>query len=197
MTIDVTTDVVAQSVAVYSDHAADYEAYNADKMGDKVVRFMQRLKAGSAVLDAGCGPGRDLERFTLAGLDAIGLDLNPDFVALANERGEAVLGDLRDLPFDDGMFAGVWACASLVHLPVADAVTALSEIARVLAPGGVTCISIKHAGQTGWSDTPHGRRWFQIWDPSAFEAAVADAGLVVQTTSVENVFVDVWATKPR
>jgi SAM-dependent methyltransferase len=53
-----------QSVAAYSDHADDYEAAHATKMLDTAERFAGSLPAPSLILDAGCGPGHDLARFS-------------------------------------------------------------------------------------------------------------------------------------
>lgn len=188
-------DVVTASVAAYTEHVADYAAYNADAMADAAARFLTQLDPESRILDAGCGPGRDLARFSAAGHHPVGVDLNPAFVAVATASAPAQLGDLRDLPFADDAFDATWACASLVHLPPTDAAMALGELARVTKPGGLVCVSVKHAGQTGWTDTAHGRRWFHIWQPDTFCQAVRDAGLTVSDDAVEvgAVFVDVWA----
>lgn len=187
-------DVVAQSVAAYTEHVEAYEAFNAEAVPTQALLFLAGLVPQSHILDAGCGPGRDLARFTAAGHRPVGVDLNPEFVAKASEHGDATVGDLRNLRFDDNTFHATWACASLVHLPPQDVAAALAEIARVTMPGGRVYVSVKHVGQTGWVDTAHGRRFFQIWQPADFAAAVHDAGMTVHETVVGDVFVDVWAT---
>ena len=122
-----------------------------------------------------------------AAAGVVGVDLNPHFAA-ASAFGPALVGDLRALPFADASFDGVWACAALVHLPEADAVGAMAELARVAKPGALVAVSVKCAGTTGWTETAHGRRWSQIWDPGAFAA-----GLRVESVQAGPVFVDVWA----
>lgn len=189
-----TIDVVQASVAVYTAHADDYANYNANAVDDLVRDFASQLPAGARVLDAGCGPGRDLARFTALGLDPVGVDLNPTFVDMARQHGTASVADLRQLPFDDDAFDAVWACASLVHLPPDDAAQALREITRVTRAGGLVYSSVKHFGATGWTDTPHGRRWFQMWTPEDYQQAVTAAGQRVTRAKVNPVFVDVWAT---
>ncbi|SCG01321.1 hypothetical protein GA0115256_14371, partial [Streptomyces sp. DconLS] len=77
-------DPVAESVAVYSARADDYAAVHAPKMADRVERFAMSLPAPSLILDAGCGPGRDLARFQTYEHVVRGVDLNPVFVAMAN-----------------------------------------------------------------------------------------------------------------
>lgn len=188
-----TGDLVAQSVAAYTEHVDDYEAFNADMVATQLLMFLTDLNPGSLILDAGCGPGRDLERMTKAGHSCIGVDLNDAFLTKASRFAPVQHADLRDLPFIDDQFDAAWACASLVHLPEDDAAKALSELNRVTEPGGRVYVSVKHAGETGWTDTAHGRRFFQIWSPDSFVDAVADAGMKVDNVVVGPVFVDVWA----
>jgi SAM-dependent methyltransferase len=188
-----TADPVAASVTAYTDHAATYAARNAGKVAETAARFIAHVPIGGRVLDAGCGPGRDLARFTAAGLTPVGVDLNPAFLAMAAEHAPVEPGDLRRLPFDADSFDGVWACASLVHLPPADAATVLGELRRVTRGGGTVYASVKCSGETGWWDTDVGRRWFQVWSPDVFAAAVEGAGLRVVAVEPGPRFVDVWA----
>ena len=123
--------------------------------------FAALLEPCSTVLDAGCGPGRDLARFAAQGHTGIGIDLNRDFVDRARAHGPVILGDLRALPLRAAAFDAVWASASLIHLPHEGAAVALREFARVARPGAPVSVSVKTAGVTGWADDmPRGRRWF-------------------------------------
>jgi SAM-dependent methyltransferase len=88
------------------------------------------------VLEVGGGPGELSERMQKElGADVSFLDISPRMVELARERGvEAIVGDVQKLPFEDGMFDTVVAAWMLYHVPDID--RGLSEIARVLRPGG-------------------------------------------------------------
>lgn len=196
------TDVVYASIDAYTDNAESYAIANQDRMSGEVARFLNGLEpADDIILDAGCGPGRDLVRFAAAGHCVVGVDLNETFVAAALDAVSDLpvhvqIADLRDLPFDDATFAAVWSCASLVHLPPDDARVALAELARVTEPGGRLYVSVKIAGDTGWTDTPQGWRWFHIWDRHTFLDTVEDAGFELSSAKDSGVFVDVYATKP-
>lgn len=187
-------DRVLASVRAYDDHVAEYTAHNADAVLDDVARFTASLSPASRILDAGCGPGRDLARFTALGHRPVGLDLNAKFLAEAGRHAPVQAGDLRNMPFGDDQFDATWACASLVHLDPADAADALKEIARVTRPGGPVHVSVKCGGPSGWTDTAHGRRYFHVWTADEFADAARRAGLIVHDVVTGPVFVNVWAS---
>lgn len=87
------------------------------------------------VLEVGGGPGELSARIAERGIEVVMLDISPRMVELARERGvDARVGDVQDLPFDDGEFDCVVAAWMLFHVPDLD--VGLAEIARVLRPGG-------------------------------------------------------------
>ncbi len=103
----------------------------------------------SRILDVGCGTGRpalDLARAT--GAEVVGVSISAHDVelatALAEDEGMAdrvrfQVADAMDLPFDAGSFDAAWAFESLGHVP--DRLRVLSEMARVLRPGGRMALS--------------------------------------------------------
>ncbi|MEV4440949.1 class I SAM-dependent methyltransferase [Streptomyces sp. NPDC049577] len=189
-------DSAAESVAAYSAHADDYAAHHAPKMADQAERFAGSLPVPSLILDAGCGPGRDLARFTAHGHSARGVDLNPEFVAMANAHAPTSQCDLREVGsrFPAGTFDGIWACSSLVHLRESETVDVLGQFAGLLRPGGKLYACLKSAGRTGWLDEPDGRRWYTVWDAETFADAIAGAGFEVDHVD-QGAFVEVWATR--
>ena len=195
---DPPVDPVAASVAAYSDHAEDYETTYAERYLDRVERFSNALPARSRILDAGCGPGRDLARFTARGHLARGVELNPLFAAMADARAPTSLRDLRELEdqFPDEAFDGIWSCASLVHLLESEAVAVLGQFARLLSPGGRLYASVKASGRTGWHDEPDGRRWYTVWDADTFARTVTGTGFTIEEI-VRGPFVEVWASRSR
>ncbi|MGW7527331.1 class I SAM-dependent methyltransferase [Streptomyces sp. NPDC054783] len=148
------------------------------------------------ILDAGCGPGRDLARFVEHGHVARGIDLNPAFVAMANAHAPTTEGDLRGIGsrYPAGMFDGIWASASLVHLLRDETVVVLDQFARLLRRGGRLYVCLKSEGQTGWLDEPDGRRWYSVWDPEDFARVVAGAGFTIEQVD-RGAFAEVWATR--
>jgi SAM-dependent methyltransferase len=72
-----------------------------------------------SILDLGCGPGRDLSHFRSLGHQAIGLDGSRQFVAMARAHSgcEVLHQDLLALRLPAGRFDGIFANASLFHVP--------------------------------------------------------------------------------
>ena len=90
----------------------------------------------SRVLEVGCGWGELARRIAAeAATDVIATDLSPHMVELARAGGVAAeVADVQDLPFADGSFDVAVAAWMLYHVPDRD--RAVSELARVLRPGG-------------------------------------------------------------
>lgn len=187
-------DPVAASVAAYSSHAADYARRYEHHLLDRPERFATSLQAGARILDAGCGPGRDLRIFTEHGHRPIGVDLNPDFVEMASRVAPVHRLDLRSLVdhFPPAQFDGVWAQASLVHLGFADAQDVLRQFRVLAVPGAPLFACVAATGAPGWRDESDGRRWYAVWAPEEFAAAVERAGFEVEEI-VDGPYVEVWA----
>lgn len=188
-------DPVLLSVAAYSADATAYAKANAGKWAERAGRFAASLPVPSRILDAGCGPGRDLARFVAYGHDAQGVDLNPEFVAMAGAAGPAFQMDLRDIGrrLPAHSFDGIWAMASLVHLPRAEMALVLRHFAGLLRTGGKLYACVHSAGATGWWDEPDGRRWYSVWAPEDFAGEIEAAGFAIDEVGT-GVMVEVWAS---
>jgi SAM-dependent methyltransferase len=189
-------DPVLESVAAYSEDADGYEAMYASKRLDQATRFAAALPTPSRILDAGCGPGRDLARFVAQGHRPHGVDLNATFVAMASTYAPTSLVDLREVErhFDAGSFDGIWADAALVHLNEAETAAVLRQFARLLSDGGKLFASVRCIGETGWLDEPDGRRWYQVWEPAQFADVVSSAGFTVDQI-VSGPYAEIWSTR--
>ena len=88
------------------------------------------------VLEVGCGMGNFAERVAReTTAEVVATDLSPRMVELTRQRGlDARVADVESLPFADGEFDCAVANAMLYHVEHLD--RALSELARVLEPGG-------------------------------------------------------------
>lgn len=121
---------------------------------DAVLRF-HPARAGWRVLDVGCGTGAALERYGSAGCDVTGVDVSGAMLARAAQRlGPAA--DLRlasgtALPFADASFDLVTASMVLHEVPRAERVPMLTEMRRVLDPGGAILLTdFRFGSLRGW-----------------------------------------------
>lgn len=131
------------------------------------------------ILDAGCGPGRDVAWFRRQGHRAIGGDLSAGMLDEARRRvpnASFVRMDLREPPFRPQTFDAVWLCASILHLD--DWLPTLHRY-RALLDGGHVFISVKE----GEGDRPaveqgtaYARRFFSYTTESELRVLLEEAG---------------------
>lgn len=143
--------------------------------------FARYLIPAARVLDLGCGPGRDLELLRQRGYRVIGADLSPGMLREAHARvgGALVCGDMCALPFAAQSFDGVWLCASLLHLPRADAPRALAEARRILRATRPLFVGVQQGTGERWVETS-GARLFTYYQADELAALVRAAGFIVQ-----------------
>jgi len=112
-----------------------------------------------AILDLGCGPGRDLRTFLRLGHRPVGLDGSREFVRMAQADAgcEVWHQDFLALRLPAECFDGVFANASLFHVPSADLPRVLRELHATLKPGGALFSSNPRGeNQEGWSNGRYG-----------------------------------------
>jgi hypothetical protein len=80
---------------------------------------------------------------------------------------------------------GVWACASLLHLPRNAMPAALSAVRQVLRPGGALYLSVVDGDGEEWLAGEHGRRRFVYWRQAELQALLAGVGFTVGQAHTE------------
>jgi SAM-dependent methyltransferase len=152
-----------------------------------VWSLIDRLSPGRA-LDAACGTGRHARHLSSLGHRVVGVDNAPEMMQRARAQladAQWVEGDLRAVPLAGGGFDLVVSGLALAHLP--DLGPPISELARVLRPGGRLVISVLHPFQAylGWHapfEDASGQRGFVREYPHThadYLAAFRRAGLSV------------------
>jgi ubiquinone/menaquinone biosynthesis C-methylase UbiE len=126
----------------------------------KLIREHLGPLGGKRVLDVGCGKGRFVRVFHQQEPEAElwGLDISETMLSFVPEAIHTRAGSMTDLPFEDAFFDGAYATESLEH--AVEIGKAVSEIYRVVKPGGRIAIIDKNAEQWGKLPTPEWERWF-------------------------------------
>ncbi len=181
-----------------ADIAAGYVTRFADASDMAIPAILSHVPEGSRVLDLCCGQGNVTQALAGAGHRVTGADFSPQMLAHARTRfpeGDFVETDAQNMDFDDDSFDVVTCSFGLMHIP--DQPKALSEIRRVLRPGGrfimtswcgpeaspVFAVFYKSVMAHGHPSVklPESPDFHQYADADTAEALLKDAGLKVET----------------
>jgi len=159
-------------------YAAEASAYGArsDGLGisKSLTAFLEQLPKGAVVLDLGCGTGRDTRALIDAGMQVTAVDGSPEMAREAERRlGIAVRVQLFEDVNDVAAFDGIWANASLLHVPRAGLPTVFARVYRALKPGALLYASFK-SGDTDGRDKLG--RYYNYLDASELTDLLRDAG---------------------
>jgi len=143
---------------------------------DALLRHLN-TSGPARILDFGCGPGRDLAAFVSAGHDPVGLDGAAPFCEMARAHSgcEVLHQDFLALALPDRAFDGVFANASLFHVPAQELPRVLRELWATLREDGVLFASNPRGdNREGFS----GERYGSYHDHTRWHALVTDCGFV-------------------
>ena len=144
------------------------------------MHFWRQLRASHRfkILDFGCGPGRDLHAFRCLGHEPIGLDGCKSFVEMSKSLSGVDVWhqDFLALSLPSGHFDGIFANASLFHIPSLALPRVLSELRSALKPRGVLFCSNPRGNDEGWQGERYGclfelERWVGFFRGAGFELA--------------------------
>ena len=163
-----------KTIQYYDTHAAEFAAgtENAD-MSECRERFLQYLKPGQKILDAGCGSGRDVIAFKKAGFDVDAFDASAEMCRIASEKtGFAVRQQRFEELEGEDLYDGIWACASLLHVKREDLPDVLKRLHVLLRNTGVIYTSFKYGSGERIKDS----RYFCDVTESELRRLLATAG---------------------
>ena len=129
---------------IAEDWARDHEGDTWWREG--TAKFASLLPQGARVLDAGCGSGQKAKFFHDRGAQVLGIDFSEKLLEIARATAPACdfrLLDLRDIRTLSEDFDGVFAQASLLHIPKAEAFSVTEGMVSRLVPRGLLYIAVK------------------------------------------------------
>ena len=154
-------NVTALTLEHYNNRAEDFWQGTRDHdVSQNINTLLQHMdgQAPFTILDFGCGPGRDLKTFAELGHAIIGLDGSSRFAAMARERGfEVWEQNFLKLDLPNSRFDGIFANASLFHVPSQELPRVLTELGATLKPDGVLFSSNPRGNnEEGWNNGRYG-----------------------------------------
>jgi SAM-dependent methyltransferase len=142
---------------------------------------------GGPVADIGCGPGYVADFLNDAGVDAFGIDLSPEMVAIARRDHPDLrfeVGTMTDLDLADGSVAGIVAFWSVIHVPDHAVPGVFAQFRRVLRPQGVLLVGFHVGDETRHTSEGYTGRPVDVDShrrpPSRVSGWLRDAGFTIE-----------------
>lgn len=172
------SDILGGSVESGTEQTLDY--YNKDtarfvettvdvEFGELQEHFARMLPEGGRILDLGCGSGRDSLAFVNSGFVVAAIDGSEAMAKAASGlTGLPVAHALFDEHEPAGEYDGIWACSSLLHVPLSDLAPIIGKYTGHLKLGGVFYMSFRFGDFEGMRNG----RWFTDIDEESFSELV-------------------------
>jgi ubiquinone/menaquinone biosynthesis C-methylase UbiE len=196
----VSPDFLTATRSSYDTIAVAYAEHFRDEMAGRPVELSALSLFASVVdgpvLEVGCGTGLATAELVRLGVDVSGLDLSPGMLKMARERLPEVrfeVGSMLELPHPDGAFGGVIAWYSTIHVPDDLLPVALTELARVLRPGGHLSLAFQVGDEPRHMTSALGHEItldFHRRQPDQMASLLAAAGVPVQVRTVRVALAD-------
>ena len=142
------------SIEYYNQNASEYFEHTVDiDMQESWERFTGLLPEEGSILDLGCGSGRDSAYFISCGFDVTAMDASEEMCDLASIHiGQDVLQlSFTEMDFKE-VFDGIWACASLLHVPSKEINEIFTKVIDSLKVNGVLFMSFQYGEYEGERD---------------------------------------------
>ncbi len=171
----------------WKNQTLDYYDQNSDAfvsgtvsadMADTQSRFLACLPSNGNILDFGCGSGRDTKAFLEAGYQVDAIDGSEELCVRASEYTGIPVKKMLFSELDaKDRYDGIWACASILHLPKKELLDVLRKIATALKTGGVLYASFKYGEFEG---IRNGRHFTDFTEESLKDFLVKANGLQIK-----------------
>lgn len=134
-------------------------------------RFLRYLEPGSRILDLGCGSGRDTRYFLEKGYQVDATDGSAEICRLASEYTGIPVKQMLFSELDAvSEYDGIWACASILHLPEEELRDVMHRIGKALKEDGIFYTSFKYGDFAG----ERNGRFFRDFTEESFQEFLTD-----------------------
>ena len=140
-----------ETINYYNQNAARYTAETVQVNFESTQkRFADKLPVGAAILDFGCGSGRDTKYFLSQGYQVEAVDGSAELCRLAGEyTGVNVKNMLFQELAEVERYDGIWACSSILHLPPEELADVMRKMVTALKHNGIIYASFKYGTFAG------------------------------------------------
>lgn len=134
------------TLGYYNNHANEFYKSTVNvEFTTMQERFLTKLEKGSYILDFGCGSGRDTKYFLEQGYKVDAIDGSEELCKLA---GEYTGMKVKHMYFQElselEVYDGIWACSSILHLPVEELSEVMKKMVTALKKQGIIYTSFKY-----------------------------------------------------
>ena len=165
-------DIEKVTLAHYDNSADSFWHGTKDHdVSQNIKALLQALPKDRAldILDFGCGPGRDVHAFKVLGHNPVGLDGSKSFCEMARKHSGCPVLHQQFLSLDlqENSFDGVFANASMFHVPSKELPRVLLELHTALRPNGILFTSNPRGNAEGWNGQRYGH-YMELEDSKVF-----------------------------
>ncbi len=186
----------------YNTHAQDFASFTSTYMGKMqqwTEEFANSFPKDASILDIGCGAGRDAALFINKGLALTGIDFSEKLLEIIKTKlptGKFLLMDYEDLSFPDNRFDGVWANASLYHIPKENLLKIFKKIYKVLKNEGLFLATFRVGEGEKMTEEKRGNailhRFAAYYQPKEIQHLLEKAGFVSVEYDVDHIVTGDW-----
>lgn len=146
----------------YNTHADEYFSKTKDYDISHIrEKFEVLLPEKAVILDAGCGPGRDVKYFHDKGYSVDAFDASEELVKIGVQHSGSPIALMSFADFDlTEKYDGIWACTSLVHMQKEELLETISRLFRGLKKGGIFYTTLKRSDGEPVQDSVYDGRYF-------------------------------------
>lgn len=173
----------------YKRHANDFALCTkiyTGKTGLWIEEFLSQLKKKSVVLDVGCGAGRDTQSLCQRGMRVISIDFSEKLLAIAQKnapKAKFMVMDFENLTFKKDYFGGVWANASLLHLPKKSLQKVLNKLYDILKTDGIFFSTFRVGIGARFTNEKRGnatlKRFYQYYQEDELLGMLKESGFIL------------------
>lgn len=183
-------DLIKSTKDFYNTNATEYykKTIRAENMSN-IELFLSNIESKGLILDLGCGSGRDSLIFKEKGFMVYPIDYS-DGLASISEKENGLKVYLRDFTkmknFGDGIWNGIWANASLLHIPKEELIKILPKLYEGLVPGGYLYFSLKPSYRFGYEESMVQERFFAKYSEEGIRRILSELNISIDK---------IWVTK--